>query len=432
MASLEFSDEENELDSGANLDNRGSDDDRGFRSDEAEEDRKDGDGTTARRIDPATSRKRVIRNPQPKLNAERIQGPKGVQTIEKYFEGFKFQGKGHEKSDLDKVMKRLEHWAHRLFPKYQFDDFLEKMEVLGTKKNVQVYLKKYRLGMETPIVDVVDQDDEAAMETGEQAAPVRAPTDEFDKLIAEQIEKQRRVVDQQAITAATATAPGGNVLGKAKPSEMSEEIKARIEANRKLAIERKNARLRKIEEEEEKKRQSEVSQKDSQIEEMEISEIANSLDFVEKPKEDSPKKVSSPVGESTIEVSSTISDERVYTIPETFEEPVLDGEKSLGERSTDTVSEKLDNTMEVPEERDTVNVHASNGSFDKNYMSQDGLEDIEDFPDDMEYSHMAKSYGSANEKAKEDSEKLLSKEELQREIDNAIEEIISRNAHKNK
>ena len=38
--------------------------------------------------------------------------------------------------DLDRVMKRLEHWGHRLFPKLDFDDFLERLEKLGTKKKV--------------------------------------------------------------------------------------------------------------------------------------------------------------------------------------------------------------------------------------------------------------------------------------------------------
>lgn len=32
----------------------------------------------------------------------------------------------------------MEHWAHRLFPKLQFEDFIDRVEYLGNKKEVQV------------------------------------------------------------------------------------------------------------------------------------------------------------------------------------------------------------------------------------------------------------------------------------------------------
>lgn len=51
---------------------------------------------------------------------------------------FKFKGKGHEHEDLQELLKVLEHWAHRLYPKLPFKDTLEQIEKLGTKKNVQV------------------------------------------------------------------------------------------------------------------------------------------------------------------------------------------------------------------------------------------------------------------------------------------------------
>ena len=47
-------------------------------------------------------------------------------------------GKGEEFRDLDIVMKRMEHWAHRLYPKLPFDDVMNRISVLGKKKTVQV------------------------------------------------------------------------------------------------------------------------------------------------------------------------------------------------------------------------------------------------------------------------------------------------------
>ena len=40
--------------------------------------------------------------------------------------------------DLKLVMGKLEHWAHRLFPKLTFDDFSARLEKLGHTKSVQV------------------------------------------------------------------------------------------------------------------------------------------------------------------------------------------------------------------------------------------------------------------------------------------------------
>ena len=278
MATLELSDGENDrLSNRGDRETRDSDNDvGGFRSDEAEEDRVDGNDAewqpSGRKVDPGTSR-RVIRNPQPKLNAERIQGAKGIQTIENYFEGFKFHGKGYEKIDLDRVMKRLEHWAHRIFPKYQFDDFIEKMEILGTKKNVHVILKKYRLGLLLPETNITEGEEENSRDRDEeQMATEDAPIDEFDRLIAEQIEKQRRATNEQQQASQPRTSQAktsGNVLGSAstsKPSELSDEVKARIEANKKLAIERRKAKLEAARlEEETKKRKLEESVADNQV-----------------------------------------------------------------------------------------------------------------------------------------------------------------------
>lgn len=47
------------------------------------------------------------------LNIEKLKGPRGIIAIDEFFENIKFKGKGYEKEDLDSVMKRLEHWAHR-------------------------------------------------------------------------------------------------------------------------------------------------------------------------------------------------------------------------------------------------------------------------------------------------------------------------------
>lgn len=40
--------------------------------------------------------------------------------------------------DLQRLMHKMENWAHRLYPKLQFEEFIDKVEKLGKKKEVQV------------------------------------------------------------------------------------------------------------------------------------------------------------------------------------------------------------------------------------------------------------------------------------------------------
>lgn len=40
--------------------------------------------------------------------------------------------------DLRLLLHKMENWAHRLYPKLQFEDFIERVEKLGKKKEVQV------------------------------------------------------------------------------------------------------------------------------------------------------------------------------------------------------------------------------------------------------------------------------------------------------
>ena len=219
----------------------------------------DNEESHGRKIDPSTSKLHVVRNPLPKLNAERLKGPKGIQTIEKHFEGFKFYGKGYEKLDLDRVMKRMEHWAHRLFPKLEFDDFVDRLEKLGTKKELQVFVTKYRQDMISAEDDIITKDNMDAEDDKQQDEPI----DEFDLLIAEQIEKQKQVVNQSLMSDASTT--NDDVFDKllsesnskkpqpivksSTPAQLSDEVKERIERNRQQAIQRRNARLAAMQEE---------------------------------------------------------------------------------------------------------------------------------------------------------------------------------------
>ncbi|XP_050306035.1 uncharacterized protein LOC126743115 [Anthonomus grandis grandis] len=164
--------------------------------------------------------KRVIRNPRPKLNEDTLKGPRGLTALPKYFERVKFKGKGHEKEDLNNIMKTYEYWCHRLFPKYPFDTCIEKIENLGKKKAVQTHIKRIRFDLFVEDKPIVDSSDE------------EANVDGFVDITNEQINQQNQVFDQM-------------LPAQIVPLELTEEQKERIRLNKEKAEKLRAERLRK-------------------------------------------------------------------------------------------------------------------------------------------------------------------------------------------
>ncbi|VVC95785.1 unnamed protein product [Leptidea sinapis] len=149
-------------------------------------------------------------------------------------------GKGHEKEDLDVVLKKLEHWAYRLYPKFQFEDCLKKIEALGKKRAVMVNLHKIRSDQFTSEERVVQQD------SSDEDVPQE---DEFDKLLQQQIELARSTPAKAAENIESSQAANRTLI-MPKPTSspsISEEQKERMIRNRKLAEERRLAKLKNLE-----------------------------------------------------------------------------------------------------------------------------------------------------------------------------------------
>ncbi|XP_022127682.2 TIMELESS-interacting protein [Pieris rapae] len=205
-------------------------DDNSEKEDEAEEDK--------RRVDPGSTKiKRVVKNPRFILNPARLTGPRGIQVIPEHFKDFKFKGKGHEKEDLDLVLKKLEHWAYRLYPKFKFEDCLKKIETLGKKRPVMVHLHKIRSDQFVSD-ELVVQKDSSDEETAEPEP------DEFDKLLQQQIELARATPGpaNKSIDASVENRSLAVPITTSSPS-ISEEQTQRMLRNRKLAEERRHAKL---------------------------------------------------------------------------------------------------------------------------------------------------------------------------------------------
>lgn len=200
-----------------------------------------------------------------------MKSDRGIHTLENYFKDIKFRGKGHERDDLNAVMKRLEHWAHRLYPNYTFNDFTAQLEKLGRKKELQTHMYRYRHGL---LEDFAKNDDKEGDEMNDERAIHMEgiePIDELDEIIEQQIQNYTmvprtpahertfdsirssivatpRLREQQPIEASTPIVRPANADQSelvAKPPVLTSDQMARIAENRRLAQER--LRLKKLE-----------------------------------------------------------------------------------------------------------------------------------------------------------------------------------------
>ncbi|KXJ84171.1 hypothetical protein RP20_CCG018321 [Aedes albopictus] len=210
---------------------------------------------------PVEPKKKTVRHPRLTLNPTLLCGPRGIIDMENYFKDMKFKGKGHEREDLDAVMKRMQHWAHRMFPKYGFDDSLAAIENLGRKKQTQSYMNKYRMGLLEPELppaddDKDDDDDRLAYESN----PLNQPLDPLDSMLDEQIAISRAnaslntsgvgnlSVSERNFDSirddASISVPTTPVSTPGRPSPgLSDEMRAKIAANRLKALELRKARM---------------------------------------------------------------------------------------------------------------------------------------------------------------------------------------------
>uniref|UniRef100_A0A673L1R6 TIMELESS-interacting protein n=2 Tax=Sinocyclocheilus rhinocerous TaxID=307959 RepID=A0A673L1R6_9TELE len=182
-----------------------------FRNGEGEE-----EGEVSKLAEVPVAKRRTVKRPQPKLDANRLISEKGLPALRTLFEDVKFKGKGHEAENLKLLLQKMENWAHRLYPKMQFEEFIDKVESLGGKKEVQTCLKRIRLDMPITHEDYVE---DAEVRVPEESDPVEDegfPEDPF-------------------------------VHSTPAPASLTEEQQQRIDLNKQLALERRLAKQKQLE-----------------------------------------------------------------------------------------------------------------------------------------------------------------------------------------
>ncbi|NXA96656.1 TIPIN protein, partial [Melanocharis versteri] len=165
----------------------------------------------------AVSIQKAVKRPRPRLDAQRLISERGLPALRHMFDNVKFKGKGHEvrPEDLKTLIQHMEHWAHRLFPKLQFEDFIDRVESLGNKKEVQTCLKRIRLDLPILHEDFKNNEEEEGESNGLDPA-------------AEDAHSHCGSAEELSSLPATA---------------LTEEQQERMKKNRQLALERRQARL---------------------------------------------------------------------------------------------------------------------------------------------------------------------------------------------
>lgn len=212
--------------------------------------------------------KKVIRRPMPKLDSQRLTGERGIPILPKVFEKVQFKGKGNEAQDLRIIMRYLEHWAHRLFPMMPFDEVLERIEKLGTKKEVQTCIKKMRLDMPLLNDEYIRHDsdeEEGGNDSKDKSHTEKNGGDEVDEDVWEEMMKEHEEEQKTSATPQVTTTPMSQLksqlskplmdLNNSSPSKpytatpipcssgiswgLTPEQRERLERNKQLALQKK-------------------------------------------------------------------------------------------------------------------------------------------------------------------------------------------------
>lgn len=188
-------------------------------------------GDVSKLADVPAAKRKGVKRPQPKLDSQRLTSDRGLPALRTLFENVRFKGKGREVEDLRLLMQKMENWAHRLYPKLRFEDFIDRVEQLGNKKDVQTCLKRIRLDMPLTHEDFIG-DDEPAPETD-----IFRDLDPFNgSSFPDDL--------QGAIhsTPAPSAPPPSSPFTSPPAPTLTEEQLRRMELNRQRALERKLAR----------------------------------------------------------------------------------------------------------------------------------------------------------------------------------------------
>ncbi|KAK9813465.1 hypothetical protein WJX73_000444 [Symbiochloris irregularis] len=115
---------------------------------------------------------------KPKLTVDLLKKQQGLPDVFHYFpDRFRkqYRGKGHEASDLQKLLEMYAGWQKRIFPHVSFDDFIDEMESLGKSYVLKVEMRDLRQNVTRLVEPAPSQEADADQRDPEdQAEPLQA------------------------------------------------------------------------------------------------------------------------------------------------------------------------------------------------------------------------------------------------------------------
>ncbi|KAH7889223.1 replication fork protection component Swi3-domain-containing protein [Phlebopus sp. FC_14] len=186
------------------------------------------------------------------LDEARLVGPTGFPALIEDVKGFKPKGKGHEHTDLNRILQVYQFWTHRMYPKTTFKDTVNRIEKLCHSKRMQVRLSVWRdeaKGIvngkkpgEDDDADIIDLTEPTIVGTGSgdeekedqprrtrrdsESSPTPSlppsssePDDDFDIDAVIRAEEERRAASSASAAAPKSPSPGPAATAKASYRE---------------------------------------------------------------------------------------------------------------------------------------------------------------------------------------------------------------------
>lgn len=102
-------------------------------------------GTASKPLAKSSEKPKKAPRTRPNLTPELLLSDNGLGYVLRHFPGaFKFRGRGHEVSDLGNLIGLYSEWHSHLLPYYSFDQFVHKVEKVGTTKRVKMCIRELR------------------------------------------------------------------------------------------------------------------------------------------------------------------------------------------------------------------------------------------------------------------------------------------------
>ncbi|KGN60764.1 TIMELESS-interacting protein [Cucumis sativus] len=212
---------------------------------------------------------------RPKLTPELLLSDDGLGYVLRHFpRAFKYRGRGHEINDLENLIGLYREWHSHILPYYSFEHFVHKVEQVAATKRVKMCLGELRERVarggdptkwrEAPILndddDDVNNEKEAkdpddVFDNQEEASLRNNGADDIEEDMLQEVYEKATEEPLQNEQSDSLTI-GGTMEGVAnqepktsnssETSELTEEQRVRMEANRLKALERAAAKARSL------------------------------------------------------------------------------------------------------------------------------------------------------------------------------------------